>query len=126
MKTEVQALPSDRKFGWTFTGLFLLIGLLAHPWMMALAALTAAVTLARAHWLAPLNRAWMRFGELLHAVVSPVVMAIMFYGVFTPMGFVMRRFGWDAMRRTWDPQAETYWQKREPPGPADDSFNNLF
>jgi cytolysin (calcineurin-like family phosphatase) len=54
------------------------------------------------------------------------MMAIMFFGVFTPMGWVMRRFGWDAMRRAWDPAAKTYWIKRDPAGPADDSFGNLF
>ena len=126
MKTDIQELPSDRKFGWTFAGLFLLVGVLAHPWMLVPGALFAGVTLTRAHWLAPLNRAWMKLAELLHQVVSPVVMGIMFFGVFTPMGFVMRRFGWDAMKRAWQPQANTYWIRRDPPGPAEDSFRDLF
>ena len=126
MKTDIQELPSDRKFGWTFAVLFLLVGVFAHHWMIAVAAAFAAVTLTRAHWLAPLNRAWMKLAELLHKVVSPVVMGIMFFGVFTPMGFVMRRFGWDAMRRAWDPAAKSYWIRREPPGPAEDSFRDLF
>jgi hypothetical protein len=126
--------PSDRSFGWTFTGIFLFLGVLGvwrggthyHPWVFAAAALTAAVTLTRAHWLSPFNRAWMKLGELLHHVVSPAVMAIMFFGVFTPMGFVMRRFGWDAMRRAFDPAAKSYWIERQPPGPAEDSFKDLF
>jgi len=125
MKIELQELPSDRKFGWTFAGLFLLIGFF-HPWVLALAAATALVTLTRAELLAPLKRGWMKIGEAMHRVVSPVIMAIMFFGVFTPMGYVMRRFGWDAMRRAWDPAAKTYWQPRDPPGPAEDSFKDLF
>jgi hypothetical protein len=124
MKTDIH-LPSDRSFGWTFTGLFLVIGFF-HPWLMALAAVTAAVTLTRAHWLAPLNRAWMKLAEVLHRVVSPLIMGIMFFGLFTPMGYAMRRFGWDAMKRTRDPQAKSYWIRRDPAGPADDSFKNLF
>ena len=68
----------------------------------------------------------MKLAEVLHRVVSPVIMGIMFFGLFTPMGYVMRRFGWDAMKRAWDPQAKTYWTRRDPPGPADDSFKNLF
>jgi hypothetical protein len=126
MKADVPELPSDRKFGWTFAAIFLVIGLLAHPWMVALAALVAAVTLARAELLAPFNRAWMKLAEVLHKVVSPVIMAIMFFGLFTPMGFVMRRFGWDAMKRAWDPAAKSYWSRRDPPGPAEDSFRDLF
>jgi hypothetical protein len=119
-------LPSDRSFGWTFTGVFLLVGIFAHPWVVVLAALTAAVTLTRSHWLAPLNHAWMKLGAALHKVVSPVVMGVMFFGLFTPMGWVMRRLGWDAMKRSYDPKAGSYWIRRDPPGPADDSFRNLF
>jgi hypothetical protein len=134
MKTELHALPSDRKFGWTFTGLFLFLGTWGllrggphdHAWLFALAALTAAVTTARADWLAPLNRAWMKLGALLNRVVSPVVLGILFFAVFTPMGQVMRLFGWDAMKRRFEPAAPTYWTRRDPPGPADDSFKDLF
>ena len=118
-------LPSNRTFGWTFVVVFLLIGLF-HPWVLVASAAVAVVTLTRAQWLAPLNRAWMKLGALMHAVVSPVMMGIMFFGVFTPMGWVMRRFGWDAMRRTRDATAKSYWIRRDPAGPADDSYRNLF
>jgi len=118
-------LPSNRSFGWTFAVIFLLIGLF-HPWVLVASALVAAVTLTRAQWLAPLNRAWMKLGALMHAVVSPVIMGLMFFGVFTPMGWVMRRFGWDAMRRARDATAQSYWIRRDPAGPADDSYRNLF
>jgi hypothetical protein len=120
------ALPSDRSFGWTFTGVFLIVAAFGHPWVLAVAVLTALVTLTRSQWLAPLNRAWMKFGAALHHVVSPVVMGLMFFGLFTPMGFVMRRFGWDAMKRAYDPAARSYWLRRDPPGPAEDSFKDLF
>lgn len=127
------ALPSNRSFGWTFTGFFLLVGAYglwhggAHSvYVLALAAAMAIVTLARAAWLTPLNRAWMKFGELMGRVVSPLVLGAIFFAVFTPTGYVMRLFGRDAMCRRWDPAAPTYWVKREPPGPADDSFRNMF
>ena len=118
-------LPSDRSFGWTFAGLFVLVGFF-HPWLLLLAALTAAVTVLRAHWLAPLKRAWMKFGELLHRVVSPVILGAIFYGVFTPVGVAMRAFGRDALRRTYEKDARTYWIERNPPGPPDDSFRDMF
>ena len=118
--------PSDRKFGWTFSAVFLLIGAFFHPWLLALAALTGAVTLTRAHWLAPLNRAWMKLGELLGRVVSPIVLGVIFFAVFTPVGIVMRLAGRDAMKRRWEPAAKSYWVKRDPPGPPEDSFENMF
>ena len=120
------ALPSDRKFGWTFAALFVLVGALSHPWLIALGALFAVVTVTRAELLAPLKRAWMRLGELLNRVVSPVVMAVIFFAVFTPVGLVMRAFGRDALSLRYEPKADSYWKRREPPGPAEDSFRNLF
>jgi len=120
------ALPSDRKFGWTFAALFVLIGALSHPWLIALGALFAVVTVTRAELLAPLKRAWMRLGELLNRVVSPIIMALIFFAVFTPVGLVMRAFGRDALSLRYEPKADSYWKRREPPGPGEDSFRNLF
>jgi hypothetical protein len=119
------ALPSDRSFGWTFTGVFTLVAFF-QPWLLGLAALTALVTLIRAHWLAPLNRAWMKLAELLHRVVSPVVLGVIYFGVFTPVGVAMRAFGRDAMCRRFEPGRASYWVRRDPPGPADDSFRDMF
>lgn len=119
-------LPSDRSFGWTFTVVFALLGLAFYPWLFALAAATAAVTLTRAHWLAPAKRGWMRFGALLHRVVSPVVLGLIFYGMFAPIGIAMRIAGRDALRRSFEPRAPSYWIERDPPGPADDSYRNMY
>ena len=118
-------LPSNRSFGWTFAGIFAL-GAILYPWALALAALFALVTATRAQWLAPLNRAWMKFGMVLHHVVSPVVLGVIFFAVFTPVGIVMRLIGRDAMNRAWDPSAKTYWTERTPPGPPDNSFRDMF
>jgi hypothetical protein len=120
------ALPSDRKFGWTFAALFLVFGALFHPWMIAVGVVLALITLTRASWLAPVKRAWMKFGELLNMVVSPIVMGVIFFAVFTPAALVMRLARRDALERAYDPAAPTYWKRRDPPGPADDSFGNLF
>jgi len=126
-------LPSNRSFGWTFTGFFILVGLFgiwrSSPvltWLIALAGLFAVITLTRAQWLAPLNRAWMKFGAIMNSIVSPVILGVIFFGVFTPTGMVMRIIGRDAMARKLDPAAKSYWVKRDPAGPADDSFGNMY
>jgi hypothetical protein len=129
------ALPSNRSFGWTFTGIFVIAGAYglwkggagaAQSWLLALAAVTAVVTLTRDTWLTPLNRAWMLFGELLGRVVSPIVLGVIFFGIFTPVGVVMRLCGRDAMCRKFDAAAPSYWVRRDPPGPADGSYRNMF
>lgn len=125
MNTALQ-LPSNRSFGWTFTVVFALIALFAYPWLLAVAALFAAVTVIRDQWLAPLNRAWMRFGALLNRIVSPVVLGLIYFAVFTPVAVVMRLAGRDAMRRRFEPARPSYWVPREPPGPREDSFRDMF
>ena len=127
------ALPSNRSFGWTFAGFFILAGAygLWHGGghslpMLALAGVMALVTLTRAAWLTPLNRAWMKLGELMGRVVSPLVLGVIFFAIFTPVGMLMRAFGRDAMCRRFEPAKPSYWVKRDPPGPADDSYRNMF
>lgn len=48
-------------------------------------------------------------------VLSYVVMAIMYYGVMTPVGLIFRLIGRDSMRRAFDPSSPTYWIRRHPP-----------
>ena len=119
-------MPSDRKFGWTFAAIFLLIGAVSHPWMIALAGLIAIITLTRAEWLAPAKRAWMKLGEVLNKVVSPVVMGVIFFGIFTPVAMVMRLAGRDALSLRLEKTRPSYWVRRAPPGPADDSFKEPY
>lgn len=76
--------------------------------------------------LAPLNWVWTRFGLLLHKIVSPVVLGMLFLLVFTPIGIMMRVFGSDPLRLRFDPKATSYWIERSPPGPAADSLKNQF
>lgn len=124
MNTTV--MPSDRKFGWTFSAVFLLIGAVSYPWLIPVAGVLAVITLTRAEWLAPAKHAWMKLGELLNKIVSPVVMGVIFFVIFTPVGIVMRLAGRDALSMRLDKTLPTYWVRRDPPGPADDSFKEPF
>ena len=58
---------------------------------MAADVLLLALTVPRV--LNPFNVLWSRFGLLLHLVVSPVIMALMFFVVITPIALVMRLLG---------------------------------
>ena len=48
-------------------------------------------------------------------VLSHIILAVVYYGVLTPTGLLMRLFGHDPLRRQVDPEAKTYWIKHEQP-----------
>jgi hypothetical protein len=124
MNTTV--MPSDRKFGWTFAAIFALVGAFYYPWLIALAGVIAIVTLTRAEWLAPAKHAWMKLGDILGRIVSPVVLGLIYFGIFTPVAFAMRLAGRDALKLRLERSLPTYWIRRDPPGPADDSFKEPY
>jgi hypothetical protein len=74
----------------------------------------------------PLNRAWLKFGLLLHKVVNPIVMGLLFYGTVLPTGLVFRALGKDILRLRRQPEADSYWIVRQPPGPAPETMKDQF
>jgi hypothetical protein len=124
---------SDRSFGIVFAVVFTVIALfpLLHSgnirlWALPVAAVFAGLALLRPSLLAPLNRIWFRFGLLLHKVVNPIVLGLMFYAVLTPVAAVTRLFGGKLLTLGYDKSLLSYWQRRSPPGPEPDTIRNQF
>jgi len=113
--------PSNRSFGLTFGVLSLVVALAPlwrggapRPWALALAALFGIMATLWPAGLGPANRAWLALGLALHRVVTPVVMALLFYLVVTPFGLVMRGLGAGLTPRLRpDPSLDTYWTRRD-------------
>lgn len=129
----VMAGGSDRGFGLLVSVVFGVIGcwplLNAQPprwWSLAVAAAALAVALAAPKWLGPATKVWMRFGTLLHRLTSPIILAIIYFGVVTPTGLLRRALGKDPLGLKRDPEAESYWIVRQPPGPDRESMSNQF
>ena len=124
---------SNRSFGLVFAVFFAIVGLVplisgrgVRGWALGVAALFLALALIYPALLAPLARLWMKFGLLLHRIVSPIALGIMFFLVITPMGLLMRLFGKDPLRLRFDRSADSYWIPRDPPGPSPESFKDQF
>jgi hypothetical protein len=66
------------------------------------------------------------FGLLLHAVVNPIVMALLFFTTVTPIALILRAQGKDPLRLRRDPDARSYWIERRPPGPMPDTMPRQF
>lgn len=124
---------SNRSFGLVFAAVFALVGLAplwskGQPriWSLAVAGVFLVVALLVPRALAPLNRVWFLFGLLLHRIVSPVILGAIFYVVVTPVALLRRLFGGDSLGRRFEPDAESYWIVRDPPGPEPETMQNQF
>jgi saxitoxin biosynthesis operon SxtJ-like protein len=124
---------SDRSFGLVFAGVFLVVACwplfhreLPRWWVLGVAGVFAVIAIWKPALLTRLNWLWTKLGLLLGKVVSPIALSILFYGVITPIGAVMRLTGKDPLRLKLDSGANSYWIQRKPPGPPPDSMTNQF
>ena len=126
-------MGSNRSFGLIFAVFFCLVALLpavhgapVRWWALGVAILFAAVAFLAPRALSPLNWVWFKLGLLLHHVVNPVIMAVMFYGAILPMAILLRAIGKDLLRLKREPESASYWIPREPPAPAPGSMSKQF
>ena len=125
-------LPSNRKFGFFFTFVFAVAATYFYysaNLILAYALITAAlifllITLIKRDALLPLNKLWMRFGLLLGMIVGPIVLGIIFFGLFTPIAMLMRLSGRDELRLKFTQKA-SHWILRKEPIKAE-SFKHQF
>jgi hypothetical protein len=82
-----------------------------------LALTVGPIGLARPEWMRPIYVSWMVLAFPIGWTVSQVITALMFYGLFTPIGLVFRLIGRDPLQRARRPGLETYWSPK--PMPAD-------
>jgi hypothetical protein len=131
-KTKIEG-SSERAFGIVFAVAFALVG--AWPtlsgvgpwyWAWAIGGAFLLVAMFVPSALKPLNFVWIRFGMVLGMVVSPLVLALVYYLAVTPTGLVMRLARRDLLRLQRERELKSYWIPRDPPGPAPDSIRNQF
>ena len=97
-----------------------LVPLLRHGeprwWILGAGAVVLAVALTAPRRLAPLRMILMRVGRRVNRVIHPVVGAILFFGVITPMAILLRTFGRDVLGLRFEPEARSYWRPRSRAG----------
>lgn len=117
-----EATPKQlRSFGLLVGGIFAVISLWPLVWHgegLRIWAIIVAGALAVPAVVVPkslklIYRGWMAIGDVLGWINTRIILGIVFYGVVTPIGTYRRWRGHDPMRRSWDPQAETYRVLRE-------------
>jgi hypothetical protein len=131
-RDEATSPGSDRTFGLVMAAALALVGTVNFhhsgrlwPWELVLAVLFLAAALLKASLLNPLNRLWLKLGLVLHRIVNPIVMGLLFYGTIWPTGIVMRMRGRDLLRLKREPSSDTYWIARAP-GPQPETMRDQF
>ncbi len=124
---------SDRSVGLVLAAALAFVGAwplirMAEPrwWALAAAALLCLAALIRPAILHPLSRLWLGLGKLLHKIVSPLVMGVIFFGCVTPIGWIQRMRGRDilSMRKRGD--LPRYWVVRDVQSPPAETMKRQF
>lgn len=126
-------LPTNRKFGCFFSAVFAFLSAYLYwkNWnAFFIVALVVSLFFAIASFLAPqtlaiLNRLWYRFGKLIGNIISPIVLAFIFFILITPISLLTRLFGRDELKIKKS-RKESYWVDRSPPGPPSETFKNQY
>jgi hypothetical protein len=119
MAHNIYDLPSNRKFGFFFAAVFFISAIYffyqdkeaVFLILGSIGLLFFIITIVKDSLLLPLNKLWMRFGIILGMIVSPIVLAIIFFIMFTPIAIGMRIFQRDELRLR-SQNTESYWKTR--------------
>ena len=122
-----------RQFGWASLFAFPLIAVVLRlrwqlplVWMFVLAAIGLLVFAAERAGVHAVPRFVFRVLVLgtfpIGFVLFPLLVGLIYYGLFTPIGLLFRLAGRDPMKRRFEPDAASYWHVRTGPRPADSYF----
>ena len=114
-------ISSNKSFGIVFFVVFLLIAI--YPltngedisiWSGIISFIFLVLGLLNSSILTPLNKIWFKFGIILGKIISPVIMAIIFFLVVTPTGLIMRILRKDILNLKYN-KNKSYWIEKEGP-----------
>ena len=133
MKNNEIPLPSNQKFGYFFTFVFLAVGsyfyvmesLTISYIFIPLAVITLVLTLFIPEALLIFNRMWFRLGMLLNFIVSPIVLGVIFFLMITPISIVTSVFGRDELKIK-KKASNSFWVYSNTKSIAEKSFKDQF
>ena len=112
-------LPSNRSFGILFFIVFFVIALWPifkaneiRVWSVIISLIFLILGIFNSNALSPRHKLWMKFGLLLGSIISPIVMGIIFFGVVTPTGLLMKLFKKDILNLKKNTN-KTYWLNKD-------------
>ncbi len=107
-------------FAFIWAGIFMAAGVLPllkggeiRIWAVAVSLLFVAVSIIKPELLTRFYQLWTKFGGFMGGVISKVIMFILYFGLFTPVSFVLKLLGKDLLDKKIDKSQKSYWIERE-------------
>ena len=125
MNQTPKTLKELRTFGLIMSAPLTLIGCflwwkgrIAAPYVLIAAGIFMITGLLTPGLLRPIEKLWMKFAEILGAVMTRVILTMAYYLVITPLGLLLRLLGKDLLGLHFDTKSESYWVHVEMDGPS--------
>ena len=107
---------SNRSFGLLFFIVFLILGLWPlknsgnlNYYLVGVSGVFLVLGLINSKLLSPLNKAWVKFGEILGSIIAPIIMAFVYFIFLTPISLIVRVFGKDLLGIKFNKKLDSYW-----------------
>jgi hypothetical protein len=116
----MKSQSSNRSFGLLFFVVFLILALWPlkngsniNLYFIIVSAIFLILGLINSKLLSLPNKLWVKLGEILGIIIAPVVMALVYFIILTPISLIVRLFGKDLLELSFSKEKETYWVKRK-------------
>ena len=111
---------SNRSFGLLFFIVFIVVGLwpvikgeVANIYLILISLFFLIFGLINSKILSPFNKAWIKLGEILGLIIAPIIMALVYFIILTPISLILRVLGKDLLGLKFLKKQDTYWMKRK-------------
>ncbi len=111
---------SNKSFGILFFIVFLGFGLWPltknlspNIYLIIIASCFLILGVLNSKILTPLNNLWIQLGEFLGKLIAPVVMALIYFFILTPVSLIVRVFGKDLLSLKFLKEQKSYWRQRK-------------
>ena len=115
----MKSQSSNRSFGLLFFIFFIVFGLwpvikgeTANIYLILISLFFLIFGLINSKILSPFNKAWIKLGEILGLIIAPIIMALVYFIILTPISLILRMFGKDLLGLKFMKKKDTYWIKR--------------
>ena len=116
----MKSQSSNRSFGLLFFIVFIVVGLWpvikgeeANIYLILISLFFLIFGLINSKILSPFNKAWIKLGEILGLIIAPIIMALVYFIILTPISLIVRMLGKDLLGLKFLKKQDTYWTKRK-------------